>query len=457
MMKWMKQVIQELGVLPRRYVENINKMLVGEPVGVMDDGADQSVLGTAFKILSRSGQDKANPGLIPAFSDQLVGMEIGNGVSTVLGYNGEAIGLIQVNQGYIAPDSRESLLATEQIKWNGINVDTSWDGQGGLISMKNGSLRLFFSGTTWFLRLRYTTKKDLATLPRYELTSKKPYKPSSMLIEQLDLMVNPDDWDEQGMVAKPHRGRRMSFWTRDRLDEWGARLGYRSHDIGKKTFQATTQLVPGVDHENSDYPKQHFQVRFPFMRPRFLNEVVYSDTYKWLESGRYRYGQVFFACKSKYAKYYPLKREADAYQAFEDFITDVGAPTRFVTDNAQAEARSNRVRDVLRKYHIQWGTTEAHRQHKNRAERFIQEWKRLCTKMSGRMGSSSGYHQHLHIHACDLWNLTANDSLGKRTPHEALTGDTPDISIIRFRWWQPVWYYEPIEVFPNNVCYPAVF
>jgi len=37
-----------------------------------------------------------------------------------------------------------------------------------------------------------------------------------------------------------------------------------------------------------------------------------------------------------------------------------------------------------------------------------------------------------------------------RTPHEVLTGNTPDISeYVEFSWYQPVWYYVP-DVFPQQ-------
>ncbi len=37
-----------------------------------------------------------------------------------------------------------------------------------------------------------------------------------------------------------------------------------------------------------------------------------------------------------------------------------------------------------------------------------------------------------------------------RTPHEIVTGQTPDISeYVAFEWYQPVWYMDP-DAFPED-------
>ena len=40
-----------------------------------------------------------------------------------------------------------------------------------------------------------------------------------------------------------------------------------------------------------------------------------------------------------------------------------------------------------------------------------------------------------------LNSILARKSLGWRTLYELYWGDTPDISMIRFYFWQPIWYY----------------
>jgi hypothetical protein len=48
----------------------------------------------------------------------------------------------------------------------------------------------------------------------------------------------------------------------------------------------------------------------------------------------------------------------------------------------------------------------------------------------------------------DCGNYSANKQLDWRTPIEKLQGFTPDISVFRFSFWRPLWYYEPTAKFP---------
>ena len=48
-----------------------------------------------------------------------------------------------------------------------------------------------------------------------------------------------------------------------------------------------------------------------------------------------------------------------------------------------------------------------------------------------------------------LNSILVRKALGWRTAHELHWGDTPDISMFRFYFWQPVWYYNPNVPFPS--------
>ena len=45
--------------------------------------------------------------------------------------------------------------------------------------------------------------------------------------------------------------------------------------------------------------------------------------------------------------------------------------------------------------------------------------------------------------------LIARRQLNWRTPHEKHFGETPDVSILRYTFWQPVWYLNPRSSFPR--------
>ena len=50
------------------------------------------------------------------------------------------------------------------------------------------------------------------------------------------------------------------------------------------------------------------------------------------------------------------------------------------------------------------------------------------------------YHFNKMDYLCYINNYAARVNLGKRLPFEAFWGETPDISMIRFKFWDPVYY-----------------
>jgi hypothetical protein len=54
-------------------------------------------------------------------------------------------------------------------------------------------------------------------------------------------------------------------------------------------------------------------------------------------------------------------------------------------------------------------------------------------------------------------NHTASRKLGWKTPFEAHYGDTPDISVFRFEFWEPVYYHDPHLKFPHPNLLPGRF
>ena len=56
----------------------------------------------------------------------------------------------------------------------------------------------------------------------------------------------------------------------------------------------------------------------------------------------------------------------------------------------------------------------------------------------------------------DCLNHTSVKSLDWKTPISILLGNTPDISMFRFGFWSPVWYYEPTAKFPAPNFLPVM-
>ena len=56
-----------------------------------------------------------------------------------------------------------------------------------------------------------------------------------------------------------------------------------------------------------------------------------------------------------------------------------------------------------------------------------------------------------------LQSVIAHWNLNLESPHTLHFGDTPNISVFRFVFWSPVWYYAPSNSFPNSKMLPRRF
>ena len=76
----------------------------------------------------------------------------------------------------------------------------------------------------------------------------------------------------------------------------------------------------------------------------------------------------------------------------------------------------------------------------NPVERAIQKLKASLSKIRNACGEGVvAYHWEAMEYLCDINNYIARASLVNRLPFEAFWGETPDISMIRFKFWDPVY------------------
>ena len=113
---------------------------------------------------------------------------------------------------------------------------------------------------------------------------------------------------------------------------------------------------------------------------------------------------------------------------------------KLLSDFAKTEI-SNKVMDVLRVYHISNWHFEPYYQNQNPAEwryRTIKSW---TNTVMNRSGAADNSWVLCLIYVCYLLNHIACTALDEKIPLLALTGITPDISIILlFIFYQPVFY-----------------
>ena len=199
--------------------------------------------------------------------------------------------------------------------------------------------------------------------------------------------------------------------------------------------------------------KKHLKSRNPALNiPRrhepIATDTVFSDT-PAVAIG-VKEGQVFVGRDTLVADAYPMKIGKQFDNTIEDNIRQRGAMDKLLSDSAKTEM-SNKVMDILRAYRISNWHSDPYQQNQNPDEwryRTIKSW---TNTVMNRSGATANCWLLCIIYACYLLNHIAHAALDGKIPLFALTGITPDISILLlFTFYQPVFYATYDQHFPSE-------
>ena len=207
-------------------------------------------------------------------------------------------------------------------------------------------------------------------------------------------------------------------------------FGFVNVDTVQKTMEQSTQW--GVSLPITFPMKRYLKSRNPALNiPRrheaVATDTVFSDTPT--EDSGVKQAQVFVGRDTPEADAYPMKSGKQFVNTLEDNIRRQGAMDKLLSDSAKTGI-SNKVMDILRAYHISNWHSEPCHQKRNPAEwryRTIKSW--TNTAMN-RSGAPANCWLLCLIYVCYLLNHIACTALDEKIPLLALTGITPDISII---------------------------
>ena len=228
------------------------------------------------------------------------------------------------------------------------------------------------------------------------------------------------------------------------------KFGFVPASTVKRTFDCTTRFgrIPMSTHLQKTYRSPYPAMNVQRRNEPLATDTVYADT-PAVDSGCTS-AQFFVGTKSYVCDIYGMKSDKEFSKTLEDVIRTRGAPTKLVSDSAQTEI-SKKANDILRSLFIGRWQSEAHQQHQNPAERRYQTVKRTANTLMDRFGSPAFTWLLALMYVCFILNHTAISTLNWRTPLEALTGSTPDISpLLRFHWWEPVYYHLDDSRFPSE-------
>ena len=199
--------------------------------------------------------------------------------------------------------------------------------------------------------------------------------------------------------------------------------------------------------------KKHLKSRNPALNiPRrheaVATDTVFSDT-PAVHSG-VKQAQVFVGRDTLVADAYPTKSGKQFVNTLEDNIRRWGAMDKLLSDSAKTEI-SNKVMDILSAYHISNCHSDPYLQNQNPAEWRYRTIKSLANTVMNRSGAPVNCWLLCLIYVCYLLNHIASSALDWKIPLLALTGITPDISIILlFTFYQPLFYATYDQHFPSE-------
>jgi len=255
-----------------------------------------------------------------------------------------------------------------------------------------------------------------------------------------DIIFGPEveckvlDSRARSLYAYDTRHRRPNLDPATLSRQWGIGL-----ETAKNTLKCTTQA--GIRHAIHPLTRR-YRTDYIALRHRRLHTTFYSDTLFTKVQSLHGYKCAQVITDGHFIHVYPMVSKSAAGDALQHFISDVGIPDIMVTDNApELTGRDSEFQKVCRHYKIKTRQTEPYTPRQNRAELAIQEIKkRWRTKMTQRKVPKRLWDYGL-VWVSEIANRTARGPEA-RTPYEAITGNTPDISKwLDFDFYDWCWYW----------------
>eukprot|EP00957_Ditylum_brightwellii_P071085 5402874-Ditylum_brightwellii.AAC.1 len=201
---------------------------------------------------------------------------------------------------------------------------------------------------------------------------------------------------------------------------WSNILGGCTDKVLQKTLENITQYyLDCMEAETHSYPKQHMQKQLFLLHLCWLQGRTCTDTFFSSVKSvcSFTCVQLFIVLSVDYLWVKLLRRESQVPGSYQDFCREAGAPNELLTNNSRVQAGSKFTK-------IDWKNitphlfSTPHGQNQNNSERKIQD----CYAVK---------------FAIDCLNHIAKKGLEWKTPTSVLSGNTADISVFRFHFWQP--------------------
>ena len=150
-----------------------------------------------------------------------------------------------------------------------------------------------------------------------------------------------------------------------------------------------------------------------------------------------------------FSRIYPMKQKSEAADTLLALIHEIGIPHAIHSDDVR-ELTQGKFKQLCNDYAIPNTLAEPYSPWQNCAESNIRELKRHVGRKMKSRNVPKVLWDYCARWSCDVRSKTSSNLfiLDGRTPFEAVTGDTPDISsIMDYDFYEPVWYYDEVAAF----------
>ena len=239
---------------------------------------------------------------------------------------------------------------------------------------------------------------------------------------------------------------------------WKHHLGFIPNLVVQKTLQATTQLVPTVEVESREHMQDHLLTLIPELKHWRINDTACCDTFfSSIPSVR------GFTCWTQYSflrsgldRVYLMQRRSQYLPTLQRMIMDCGIPHTIHSDNTPG-SKSERWTKLMKMYLIKNTYTEAYHPNQNPCEHHGGVLKAATSHLLLVTGAPLNFWCYALEYIVLLQSVIDHRNLNWDTPHTLNFGDTPDISVFRFVFCSPMWYYAPSNSFPCSKMLPGQF
>ena len=204
--------------------------------------------------------------------------------------------------------------------------------------------------------------------------------------------------------------------------------------------------------------RDHILTCLPELKHQHINDTACCDTFfSSIPSVR------GFTCWTQYSflcsgldRVYLMQQRSQYLPTLQRMLVDCGVHHTIHLDNA-LEFKSDRWTKLTQMYLIKNTYTEDYHPNQN-----------LCECRGGLLKVANSHLLLVTGAPLEFWcyaleyiallqSVIAHRNLNWESPHTLHFGDTPDISVFRFVYWSPVWYYAPSNSFPNSKMLPGRF